>query len=117
MRWPRGRGSQNGRRSPESLAAAARLDHERLDYASAVAVTRPPRVASRRCEIGHQAPYRGRWQFQILEMRVHEAVTRFRLGELLESEEGQGLGAHCSTDRFHTQQIKNADCLVRMVLP
>ena len=104
--------------SREVSAAADRLERERLDYARALALMFRGRLASlgddRNSAIRLYSTAATR--FQSLEMPLHEAATRSRLGELLADEEGQSL-VRQAIDWLHSQPIKKPDALIRMVLP
>ena len=55
-------------------------------------------------------------RFRALEMPLHEAATRFRLGELLPGDDGKASVSQ-AIQWFESQQVKNPDALIRMVLP
>ncbi len=54
--------------------------------------------------------------FEELEMGLHAAVARIRLGQVLHSSEGESLG-HAADDWMVAQKIKNPPAFVRMLAP
>jgi serine/threonine protein kinase len=99
-------------------AAADRLDRERIGYASALALLLRGRLASLRDERDRSIRFytKAVERFKALDMPLHEAVTQFRLGSLLPSEEGKPLVRE-AMEWFDSQQVKNPSAMIQMVLP
>ena len=99
-------------------AAAARLDRERISYASALALMVRGRLASLRDDRDRSilCYTTAAERFKALEMPLHEAATQFRLGGLLPGDEGKEL-VRQAFQWLDSQQVKNPAALIQMVLP
>jgi serine/threonine protein kinase len=102
----------------EVSAAARRLERERIDYAAALAAMFRGRLASLCDERARSIGFykRAVEQFRALEMTLHEVVTQFRLGELLQTEDGDSL-ARRAVGWLESRQIRNPSSMIRMILP
>ncbi len=102
----------------ETLAAANRLDRERIPYASALALMLRGRLASLEGNGPRSIDFyrRSAEQFRELEMPLHEAAVCCRLGEQLHGDEGQSL-VRKAINWLESRHIKNPSAMIRMVLP